>query len=926
MTDWVALVRARLPESSLSGQREEETVQELAALLRDAAEDAGLTPDSELEPASDELERFADRELSRWREDSSAPAPVSRPLAPRSPAAAETRRPSSRASGSMSGLRSDLAFAVRVLRKSPVFAGIAVLTLALGIGLNSAVFSVVDSLLFRPTGVAEPGRVVRIYSTTPDGFMSHEPMAYPDYRDLRERGRSFGQVAGHAMTQLALEHDGEPVIVIGETVSGNYFDTLGLEPAQGRLFTDDDDRIGAGEAVAVVNHATWLSRFGGGDVVGRTIHLNGHPVTVIGVAPAGFRSLLRGITPEVWIPVNYGLRIGTTAMQGAGSRDPELPVVEDRGRRWWFVVARLAPGATGDQAEAELGTLAAALEEEHPKSNEERGFAGLPLHSVKLFPGIDQGLEMGSWLLLGVVGLILLIAAANLANMLLARALGRRREIATRLSLGAGRAQIVRQLLIESLLLAAIGGLLGLAVAWLSNRMINSFELPMVVPISFALGLNVRVLLFTLAISTATAVAFGLVPALEATRTDLAGTLREAGARSGSLRRRRLQGTLVVVQVALSVVLLACAGLSLRSVLNAQNIDPGFDVEGLVTANIDPELQGYDRDRTEQIYRRLIEELRAFPGVRSVALASHLPLTMYINTWTLIPEGQEALPRDEWPDIDVASVGSSYFRTMGIEILRGREFDERERAEGPAVAVINETLAERFWPGEDPIGKRVKASLDSEPMEVVGVARNGKYRSLGEPARPHLYRSLEQGYQSSRFVVARFEEAGPTALAALRRTVRGLDEHLAITALGTVRENTTPSRLLPQVGAVLFGGFGGLGLLLAGLGLYGVLAFGVSQRTHEIGIRMALGAQESDVLRLVVTQGVVLTAIGIAIGVALSLGVTRFLEAALYGIRPTDLPTFVGVMAVMVAAAVAACAVPAMRAARVDPLGALRYE
>jgi putative ABC transport system permease protein len=625
--------------------------------------------------------------------------------------------------------------------------------------------------------------------------------------------------------------------------------------------------------------------------------------------------------------MDFGVRIGSSAMQSAGSRNRDLSLLDDRGRRWAWGGARLAPGATVEEARAELETLSQALEKEYPDTNEERSLVALPFTDVNLLPGVDEGVELASLVLMVVVGLVLLIACANLANMLLARALGRRREIATRLSVGASRRQVVRQLFVESLMLALIGGGLGLLLALGSNRLLNGVELPSVIPMRFDLVLDLRVVLFTLLISTVTALVFGMAPAFEVMRTDLAQTLREEGAaRSAGRRRKRIQGALVVAQVALSVLLLIFAGLMVRSVQNAERIDPGFDPDGLVTAFIDPELQGYPEDTTEQLFERLKEEMASMPAAESVSEASMLPLSLWINTWGVAPEEQRELPEDEWPDVDTAIVGPGYFETMDVDLLRGRTFREQDRADSFQAAVVNEALARRFWPDGDAIGRRLYTSDDGDPIEVVGVVATGKYRTLGEDPRPFLYLPSNQTSLGSRFLIARFDAPAEVAVPTFRRAVRGVDSNLAMTSFGSVTEIMSPSFALPRLGFLLFGGFGLMGLLLASIGLYGLLAFTVGQRRHEIGIRMAMGADRGSILGMVVRQGLTLTAIGAALGLVLALLGTRALEAVLYGISATDAVTFGTVVGVMLLVALLACWLPARRAARLDPNGALRYD
>ena len=952
MPDWRQLVRAEMPPLDLRPEREAEIIDELAQLLEDYAVDEGLDVSSEAE-----LRAWIHSQVPEWQdlaqEICRVDHPITsrltsqdvRPTAPGSRAYSSTSWPNPTDQGNrlrtleqlprvrwkgapMERFLQNARYALRMIAKNPGFAVMAVITLGVGIGLNSAVFSVVNAVLLKPLPVSEPERLASVYSKVPDGVMSHEPMSFPDYEDLRDGNKSFIDLAAFALVPLALETEETSELVFGEAVTGNYFGTLGVPLAMGRSFAVEEDLPGGSNPVAVLSHSAWQGRFGGDPaIIGATIRLNGHPYTVIGVAPAEFLGLIKGMCPELWIPMRTAMALGVTSALSSSSATPGVDRFADRGRHWHWAVGRLRPGADFEQASAEAQALGAQLAAEYPDSNQERSFALVPTNRVRILPGVDAALYGASFVLMGIVALVLLIASGNIANMLLARAVFRRKEIATRLALGASRGAIVRQLLVESSVLSLLGGALGLALAVGSNLAVASFRLPLPIEFALDLSLDAHVFLFTLAVSTLTAMAFGLAPAFEATRTNLSeALLAESRGAAGALSKRRLRSALVVAQVALSMMLLICAGLSLRSMWNAHRIDPGFDPSSVVAARFTPTLQGYTPDQAEEFYRQLEGRVGAVAGMHSVAFADRVPLSFEINIEQAIGEDREGVPTDEWPSVDASAVGPGYFETMRIPLLRGRGFTERDDAGTTPVVVVNQTLAERFWPDDEAIGKRLRIEGTEGYYEVVGVARDGKYRTLGEEALPFLYRALTQKPAGSRMLLARTTGDPSAALAAVRTEARGLDERIAIAGLDTLEATISGSLLLPRMGAVVFGLFGLIGLLLATVGIYGVIAYSVSQRTREIGIRMAMGAESHNILRLVVRDGLRLTLAGTVLGVAGAAAGTRALSAVLYGISATDALTFIAVPVFLVLVALAASFIPAWRASRLDPVGALHRE
>jgi predicted permease len=820
-------------------------------------------------------------------------------------------------------LSHDLRHAVRLLRKNPGFTAVAVLTLALGIGANSAVFSVIDAVLFRPLPVSAPQELLDVYNTKPGELFADAPLSYPDYIDIRDSNKTFAGLLGFAPNFLALEGNGEGEMISMEEVSGNYFDVLGVKPILGRTFDVSQANAPGGYPCVVLSYNAWQRKFNADPgIVGKTVRLNGNVLTILGVAPRNFFGLLRGLSPALWVPVTMDSTLHTG--------EP----LQDRGSQWLFVIGRLNPGVSATQAQAELKTIATGLERQYPKSNQQRGIELIPTSQVKIMPEIDGALYATSYVVIAFVTLILLIACANLAGMLLARASVRRKEIALRIALGAGRRRLIRQLLTESLLLSLLGGALGLFLTVFFDKAVSSAlqELHLGVPIQvgLALTLDFRVFMYTLIAVTGATLLFGLVPALKASNVNLNSGLKDET--GGGRSKHRTLKALVVAQVATSLLLLICAGLSLRSMRNAFRVDPGFKPAGVITASFYPSLAGMNADQAGSFYNDLTSRVRALPGVQSVALTQRLPLTLGIQISTCAPQGKDTGPLDRWPHVDRSSVGPAYFQTMQIPILRGREFTETDTATSPLVVIVNEALANLFWPGQEAIGQKVRFGVDEKYAEVVGLTPNGKYRTLGEKARPYIYRHVRQQADPDLILLARMandaSEArnAAAAPAALRQSVREFEHQVPAMQFESLEDRISISLLLPRAAASLFGFLGLLGLALAAIGLYGVIAYTTSQRTHEIGIRMALGAKSPEILQLILRQGLVLGVVGVAIGLAAALAATRLLSIVLYGISATDAITFLGISLFLLLVSLLASYIPARRATRVDPLVALRYE
>ncbi|MBX3280240.1 MAG: ABC transporter permease [Acidobacteria bacterium] len=819
----------------------------------------------------------------------------------------------------MESLLKDLHYGARMLWKQPGFTSIVVLTLALGIGANGVVFSLVNGLLLRPLPVDAPDQLAAVF-TSDYSSGDFGGSSYPDYVSFRDRNQSFAGLVFYMPQPLSLNVDGTNERAFGEIVSGNYFSVLGLRPALGRGFLPEEDRQPGAAPVAVISHRLWLSRFGGdSSTIGRGVKLNGQPFTIVGVAPENYSGLMRGLAVDWWIP--------------AMMMDQLTPGQQDltsRGNRGMLVMGRLKAGVTLAQARADFNHIAEQLYREFPQEWENirrqgRTVSVLPESEARVPPQARMPVVIFAALLLSVVGLVLLIACANVANMLLARATARRKEIAVRLALGAGRGRLIRQLLTESILLALLGGAAGLVLALWGADLLMAFKPPVPVPLEINLPLDWRVLGFLSGLSLLTGIVFGLVPALAASRPEVVGALKyESG---GGGNRGRLRGALVVAQVAVSALLLICAGLFLRSLQNASAIDPGFDAENLLALSMDLQLQGYDEARSRQFSSQLLESMRAVPGVVNASLASTLPLG-FGGRMNITIEGYNA-QQGEDREVHNSTVAPGYFETLRIGLLQGRAFDEQDRAEAPGVVIVNEAFARRYWPGQAPLGKRIQLGSggnDSPYLTVIGVARDGKYNSLGESATPFFYRALAQARVSAPTLIVRTAGNPGDSLAAVRAAVEALDKNLPLYDVKTMRQHLGLALWPARLAGGALGVFGLLALLLATAGLYGVMSNAVAGRRREIGVRMALGADAAAVLRLVLQQGMKLVMVGLSMGLAAALALTHLLKSLLFGISATDPLTFTGIALLLTCTALLACWIPARRATKVDPLVALRCE
>ncbi|MEZ5317473.1 MAG: ABC transporter permease [Vicinamibacterales bacterium] len=823
----------------------------------------------------------------------------------------------------LSSLRQDLRHTWRSLRQQPVFAAVAIGSLALGIGLNTAVFSVVNGLLLRPLPVERPADLAAVF--TRGGGEPYGTTSYPDFRDLAARATAFDALVGRSMMFASISVDGENRLTMGEVVTANYFDVLGIRPAIGRGFSPEEDAGELTHPVAVISDRMWRESFGGRpDVLGRTFRLKTRPYTVVGVAPRDFAGLVPGLEMDLWIPISMTGDIEPVGLNNVMPSDGNTRL-ERRGTRWMFVIGRLKPSVSVEAAAANVDAVMTQLAAEHPRSNADHGGAVLPASAIRVHPEIDGVLRPTGAVLLGAVGLVLLVACANLASMLLARGVSRTREMALRSALGASRTRLVRQLTVESLVLALTGGAVGLALAGWTVRALAAFRLPVELPVTFALAIDGRVVAFGLALSILTGLGVGLVPAWRASRPDLVPALKAEA--TGVSRRRRvsLSQALVVIQVAVSLLLVVGGLLLGRSLLAAGRVDPGWDPRGLAVASISLDFHGYTEAQGRVFYDRALEGLRQLPGVTSVAISGRLPLSPNVQTTALVVDGRPDLTPDGGVSIDNASVSEGYFETMGLPIVDGRAFDSRDRTTEVAPVVVSQALVDRFWPGERAIGRRLRSrTQQGTPFEVIGVVADHKFRTMGEAPRPIAYMDRDRGYSPYASFIIRMRGDANQAGVALTRELRALEPDLVFLESGPAARLVDLSLFPVRAGAALIGGLGALALLLAGLGLYGVIAFSVSRRTREIGIRMALGADRRRVLGQVLGEGLWLFGLGAVVGLGLAAVTTSVLGSVLLGVTPLDPASYGAAVVVLLAASLAACAVPARRAASVDPLVALR--
>jgi len=917
--DWIGDLRPRLASLRLSPEREREILDELSQHLDDRFEE--LRSDG---ATATEARRLAIAELcepdalaSHMRSLRQARVPP--PIAPGAPKS----RP-------LGDLWQDVRYAARNLRKEPAFTTAAVLTLALGIGANTAIFSLVNATLLQHLPVENRDRLVYVNRGAGGVF------AYPMYAHLRDGTQMFDGLAAWGGINASFNESGNTELVSGVIVTGNFFDVLGVHAAQGRLLSVADDVMPGAHPVAVISHAFWRSRFAGRrDVVGSEVRLNGHPFTIVGVTPEEFPGPQLGTMRNLYVPMMMQAIMRPPRARYSGEQNPDL--LRHPTNSWLFGVGRLKSGIGLEQAKAALEASAAAYVRTLPQSLTP---PKIVLRRIDEGDSSRQQMQSVAWLLGGVVGAVLLIACANIANLLLSRTASRRRELAVRLAIGASRARVVRQLLTESVVLSLIGGVCGVALAWAVIEAVEAAPPPPgALPLAFVFAIDQRVLLFSVALSFVTGILFGVAPALKASRPGLVWALKDAST-PGDDRgvRFELKKVLVVAEVALSLLLLIAAGLFVRSLQSARAIDPGFEAGKLVSAPLNINLLRYTRLQGREFYRQVVERVEQVPGVESASVARVAVLGGTGRVLSIHVEGRGATHDQVMSEgnpvvtgdrtiTNANVVGPRFFRTIGVPIITGRDFDERDADVAPPVVVVNETMANMHFTGENPIGKRVSVEGPGGPWrEIVGVVRDSKYGALAEGAAPVVFMPLAQNHETGMTLYVRASVSPASLVSSIRHEIQRLEPHLPVPNIQTVSETIGTSLYAARMGAWLLAVFGGLALLLAAVGIYGVLSFSIARRTREMGIRLALGAGRHQVFLLVLRDGMVLVAVGMTLGLAAGLAGTRSLASFLYGVSTFDVPTFAATIAILAAVAFAACAIPARRAMRVHPIAALRYE
>ena len=823
-------------------------------------------------------------------------------------------------------VRADLRYALRWLYRSPGFTLVAIASLAIGIGFNTALFTLVDAILFRPLPVERPDRLVEVYTSSRTGNR-YATTSYPDFQDLKKQNTVFSDMLGYSLSLDAVGLEQGSRSALGEVVTGNYFQMLGIKPAIGRTLLPEDDRRGA-PRVVVISHKLWTREYGASpDVLTRFLRIHGQPYAIVGVAPRAFTGMIPIVSSEMWTTMAYVEEVQPGGIIDTVPSPGGTDHLDRRGQRWMFIKGRLKDGETVERAGANLQVLMQQLVSQYPDTNKDRRITVMPTNRVHIHPEADGTLLSIAAGLMLVVGLVLLVACANVASMLLARASGRQREIGIRLAIGATRGRLVQQLLTESVVMAFLGALGGLTLAWALTRAATSIELPIPIPLTFTLGIDQRVLVFTSVVTMIAGLVAGLAPALKATKPSLVAELKgDVNAGKAAGRRWTLRDGLVAVQIAVTLVLLVAAGLLGRSLMAAERMGIGFRPEGLALVSTELDLIGYSDDRGKQFFEQALARIRAIPGVEAAGIAERTPFSInYNHNVIFLPERQG--PVDKGFEVDVTTVSGDYFETIGVPLLQGRIFNNADTPTSPRVAIINETMAKKYWPGENALGKRFRIrTFDGPFCEIVGITADHKVSTIGEPPTPYVHFAYSQRPSNGEAILARTRGNAGQLVGDMRKALLALEPNVVFLDSQTMEAQVGATLLPARFGAMSVSAVGIVAMLLAAIGLYGVISYSVARRTREIGIRMAIGAQPSAVLGLVLKQGLGLAGVGVAVGALFAVAAAKAVSGALYGISFLDPVAWSTALAVLVSVSVLANGVPALRAARVDPSRALRSE
>lgn len=841
----------------------------------------------------------------------------------------------------LNNLQRDIRYAVRTLGRAPGFTAVVVLTLALGIGANTAIFSVVNRLLLRPLAVDRPEELVGVYGGNVRA--PYSVTSYPEYTDLRDHSEAFDGLAAYSNITVNWNAGDQTDLLSGTIVSGNYFDVLGVRPRLGRFFLPEEDRIPGDRAVVVVSSALWTNRFGADPtILGKFMQLRGRAFLIVGVAPADFSGTNPLASSDVWIPMMMQATVRPPSAGFSADMDPDLLGTR---RRWLNVIGRIGENKSTEQAMAHLATIASQMAAAFPETNQGVTFSILPLSGIP--PQIQGVAGSTAVLLMTIVALLLIIACANVANLLLARGLARRKEMATRMALGASRLRLLIESMSESIVLALMGGAVGVLMAMWATSALSRIPAALIGNDAVVdVGIDRRVLIFTLLISVLTGFLCGIFPAISVTGSNLVTKMK--GGRLAFLRRSRyfnLRSALLISQVSLSLLLLIATGLFARSLQRTQAVEPGFDTDNLLLASLNINLLSYTQVQSSDFYRRVIESVGSIPGIESAALARIVPLSGSSRQTSISIDGEEtshgpmvrsdstgpaiilAKPANEPPHlINLNIVSPEYFRTLRIPLLKGRNFGTDDITGAPRVAIVNESMAARFWPGRNAVGQRFQTPGQDAPVEIIGVAKDSKYGALREAPQPFAYLPLSQNHESGMSLHVRTNVSPTSVIKSVQSTIRQIEPNLPIVDVRTMNAQIGTALFPARLAATLLGVFGFFGLLLASVGLYGAMSYMTTRRTQEIGIRMALGANRTDVLRLVFKDAFVLVAIGILIGLAAAEALTRFLQGFLYGVSSTDPLTFLAVSLILAASGWIATFSPALSAIRINPVLAIRRE